>query len=76
MHASKGEPHARIHGVVQVAHGMGEHSGRYGELIGALAAGVAVYGNAHRGHGRMAPSPKPSAMSATGDGERPMRRVQ
>ena len=67
MHASKGDPHERIHGVVQVAHGMGEHIGRYGELIGALtAAGFAVYGNEHRGHGRTAPFPE--ALGDFGDG--------
>ena len=67
MHASKGDPYERIHGVVQVAHGMGEHIGRYGELIGALtAAGFAVYGNDHRGHRRTAPSPE--ALGDVGDG--------
>src|ERR1700752_1923378 len=41
-----------IRAVVQIAHGMGEHIGRYGETIDALtSAGFAVYGNDHRGHG-------------------------
>ena len=45
-------------GVVQIAHGMGEHIGRYRALAQALAAaGFAVYGNDHRGHGRTAGSP-------------------
>jgi alpha-beta hydrolase superfamily lysophospholipase len=45
-------------GVVQIAHGMGEHIGRYADLIAALrSAGVVVYGNDHRGHGRTASSP-------------------
>lgn len=44
-------------GGVQIAHGMGEHIGRYVELIDALtSAGLTVYGNDHRGHGRTAPS--------------------
>src|SRR5262245_3021941 len=44
-------------GVVQIAHGMGEHIGRYRETIEALvSAGLTVYGNDHRGHGRTAPS--------------------
>jgi len=44
-------------GVLQIAHGMGEHIGRYLELINALQeAGLTVYGNDHRGHGRTAPS--------------------
>ncbi len=49
----------QVQGVVQVAHGMGEHVGRYAETIDALnRAGLTVYGNDHRGHGRTAPSPK------------------
>jgi alpha-beta hydrolase superfamily lysophospholipase len=46
-----------IRGVVQIAHGMGEHIGRYRDTIEAfLDAGLTVYGNDHRGHGRTAPS--------------------
>ena len=46
-------------GIIQIAHGMGEHIGRYLGLIEALVnAGLVVYGNDHRGHGRTAPSPK------------------
>ena len=42
-------------GVVQIAHGMGEHVGRYKRLIEALvSSGLTVYGNDHRGHGRTA----------------------
>jgi alpha-beta hydrolase superfamily lysophospholipase len=42
-------------GVAQIAHGMGEHIGRYLETIELLnAAGVKVYANDHRGHGRTA----------------------
>src|SRR5262245_5561668 len=42
-----------VHGIVQIAHGMGEHVGRYSGLIEALvSAGLTVYGNDHRGHGR------------------------
>jgi alpha-beta hydrolase superfamily lysophospholipase len=38
--------------VVQIAHGMGEHMGRYADTVDALvAAGLTVYGNDHRGHG-------------------------
>jgi alpha-beta hydrolase superfamily lysophospholipase len=37
---------------------MGEHIGRYTGLIEVLvSAGLTVYGNDHRGHGRTAPSP-------------------
>ena len=45
-----------VRGVLQIAHGMGEHLGRYAETIEALvSAGLTVYGNDHRGHGRSAP---------------------
>jgi len=38
--------------VVQVAHGIGEHAGRYAHVARALnGAGYAVYANDHRGHG-------------------------
>lgn len=38
--------------VVQIAHGMGEHIGRYHDFAQALTEkGYAVYGNDHRGHG-------------------------
>lgn len=44
--------HAPVRGVVQIAHGMGEHIQRYGEFIEALvSAGLTVYGSDHRGHG-------------------------
>jgi alpha-beta hydrolase superfamily lysophospholipase len=37
---------------------MGEHIGRYADLIDALmSAGLTVYGNDHRGHGGTALSP-------------------
>jgi alpha-beta hydrolase superfamily lysophospholipase len=38
--------------IVQIAHGLAEHSARYARLAAALnAAGYAVYANDHRGHG-------------------------
>lgn len=44
--------------VVQIAHGLAEHAGRYARLAEWLtAAGYAVYANDHRGHGRTAKSP-------------------
>src|SRR5262245_22788518 len=50
---------SRIRGVVQIAHGMGEHIGRYGRMIDALvSAGFTVFGHDHRGHGRTAASPE------------------
>lgn len=39
-------------GLVQIAHGVGEHAGRYAELAGVLnRAGYTVYADDHRGHG-------------------------
>jgi alpha-beta hydrolase superfamily lysophospholipase len=53
-------------GTVQIAHGMGEHLGRYVDLIEVLVeAGLVVYGNDHRGHGRTAPRPNISEISET-----------
>lgn len=50
--------HHNIRGVVQIAHGLGEHIGRYAELAETLVRGeFVVYGNDHRGHGLTA---KPS----------------
>lgn len=41
-----------VRGVVQIAHGLGEHIGRYAKLAKMLAeAEFVVYGNDHRGHG-------------------------
>src|SRR5689334_5946601 len=46
-------------GVLQIAHGMGEHIGRYQTLIEEWAhVGLVIYGNDHRGHGQTARSPK------------------
>lgn len=42
-----------MRGVIQLLHGVGEHAGRYGELVQALTgAGFTVYADDHRGHGR------------------------
>jgi alpha-beta hydrolase superfamily lysophospholipase len=45
-------PENRPRAVVQIAHGLAEHSARYARLAAALnAAGYGVYANDHRGHG-------------------------
>src|SRR6266496_4249289 len=50
--------HHDVRGAVQIAHGLGEHMGRYTELAEKLVdADFVVYGNDHRGHGLTA---KPS----------------
>jgi alpha-beta hydrolase superfamily lysophospholipase len=49
----KGSVPAR--GIVQIAHGMGEHALRYRPIAHALvSAGYVVYANDHRGHGELA----------------------
>jgi alpha-beta hydrolase superfamily lysophospholipase len=49
VHPAEASPRA----IVQLLHGIGEHAGRYGELIAALVAnGYTVYAADHRGHGR------------------------
>ena len=41
--------------VLQISHGMGEHALRYAAPLAPLqAAGIAIYANDHRGHGRTA----------------------
>jgi alpha-beta hydrolase superfamily lysophospholipase len=48
---------APVRGVLQLAHGMGEHSLRYREkLVPIIESGITVYANDHRGHGHTAKS--------------------
>jgi alpha-beta hydrolase superfamily lysophospholipase len=48
---------APVRGILQVAHGMGEHALRYLEpLTPIVESGIVVYANDHRGHGRTAPN--------------------
>ena len=50
-------PEGRPRAVLQIAHGLAEHSGRYARLAAALnAAGYGVYASDHRGHGPEAPA--------------------
>src|SRR5205085_7922737 len=52
-----GNPH-RVRGVMQIAHGLGQHIWRYAELAEKLVeAEFVIYGNELRGHGLTA---KPS----------------
>jgi alpha-beta hydrolase superfamily lysophospholipase len=55
----KWEPAAEPVAVVQIAHGMQEHSGRYDHVAQSLGrAGYVVYANDHRGHGKTASGPE------------------
>lgn len=45
--------HPQARGAIMLVHGLGEHSGRYGELAGLFhAAGLSVRAYDHRGHGQ------------------------
>lgn len=62
-------PAGKPRAVVQIAHGLAEHAGRYSRLADALTrAGYAVYANDHRGHGHTAPSPEQLGFFGPGDG--------
>ncbi|MFC7440406.1 alpha/beta hydrolase [Laceyella putida] len=55
IHVNKWLSQDQVKGVVQIAHGMSEHSERYGEFATALTeAGYHVYANDHRGFGKTA----------------------
>lgn len=48
----------RVRGVLQVSHGMGEHALRYQKPMQRLReAGISIYADDHRGHGRTAQTP-------------------
>jgi alpha-beta hydrolase superfamily lysophospholipase len=50
-------PSQPARGVLQIAHGMGEHALRYREpLQPLLDHGIAIYANDHRGHGKTSPN--------------------
>jgi alpha-beta hydrolase superfamily lysophospholipase len=58
LHVNRWLPDGPAKAVVQIAHGMAEHSDRYARFAERLtAAGYAVYANDHRGHGGTARTP-------------------
>ena len=60
-------PDGRPKAIVQIAHGLAEHSARYARLAGALnAAGYGAYANDHRGHG---PSASPADLGHFADAD-------
>lgn len=60
-----------IRAVLQVAHGMAEHSGRYAPLAqAATQRGMVVYANDHRGHGLTIAASNPQGHFADHDGWR------
>lgn len=53
IHAYRWVPDGEPAAIVQIAHGMAEHAGRYERFARALTeAGYVVYAEDHRGHGR------------------------
>lgn len=65
--SARWDSRSQVRRVAQIAHGMGEYIGRCADLVDALvSAGVTVYGNDHRGHGRTAPSPSQLGDFGTG----------
>lgn len=64
-------PEGSIKAVVQIAHGLAEHAGRYDRLALALTrAGYLVYASDHRGHGLTARGPSELGFFAERDGFR------
>ncbi|MCD0453456.1 alpha/beta hydrolase [Actinocorallia sp. API 0066] len=52
IHVHEWPAPGEVRGVVQIAHGMGEHAARYAHLAETLnGLGYAVYADDHRGHG-------------------------
>ena len=55
VHVRRWLPAAEPRAVIQITHGMAEHSGRYARLAGILVdAGFGVWAHDHRGHGATA----------------------
>jgi alpha-beta hydrolase superfamily lysophospholipase len=62
-------PEKPVRAVVQLAHGMAEHSARYARPARYLTErGYAVYANDHRGHGQTAPNREELGHFADADG--------
>jgi alpha-beta hydrolase superfamily lysophospholipase len=69
LHVNRWLPGGAVKGVVQVAHGMAEHSERYVGFAERLtAAGYAVYAHDHRGHGATAAAAEDIGYFADRDG--------
>lgn len=69
LHVRRWLPDGAPKAIVQVSHGMAEHSARYARFADRLtAAGYAVYAHDHRGHGRTARRPDDHGYFADRDG--------
>ena len=57
IHTYRWLPKGEVRGALQISHGMGEHALRYREPMQPLIdAGIAIYANDHRGHGKTSPA--------------------
>ncbi len=71
LHVHRWLPDGDPRAVIQLAHGLAEHAGRYARFAQALTdAGYAVHANDHRGHGLTAPTPDDLGFFAERDGWR------
>ena len=69
VHVNRWLPDGPTKAIVQLAHGMAEHSERYVRFAERLtAAGYAVYAGDHRGHGGTARAPEDEGYFADRDG--------
>lgn len=72
LYTYRWEPETPPKAVVQIAHGMAEHAGRYARFAAALNdSGYAVYAEDHRGHGQTNPpqtNPPGAKQSDSGHG--------
>ncbi|HQR28207.1 MAG TPA: lysophospholipase [Nocardioides sp.] len=69
LHVNRWLPDGPAKAVVQIAHGMAEHSGRYERFARRLTdAGYAVYAHDHRGHGGTVAAPRDAGYFADTDG--------
>lgn len=71
LHVHAWLPEAAPRALVQIAHGMAEHSARYARLAAALVAeGYGVYAADHRGHGKSVRGPEELGFFAEENGYR------
>lgn len=69
LHTYLWAPDSPPRAIVQIAHGMAEHAGRYDRFAAALnEAGYVVYANDHRGHGQTNPLGEDHGFFAEKDG--------
>jgi alpha-beta hydrolase superfamily lysophospholipase len=69
LHVNEWLPDSEPWAVVQIAHGMVEHSERYSRFAEKLTShGIAVYANDHRGHGKTAKTEEEKGHFADDDG--------